>query len=341
MPVLATLLRSLSTAPSIAAAPRASRVPTRDVSARRAVALFAATLGFAGVIASSAIAADVTWNNGSANSVWDTSSVNWSGTAWNNAAGDGAIFDATGAGAISLPGSIFVNSLRFKANAYALNGAGSLTLVNGTSTETTAVFNVDTAVSTAINVPINSSVGFQKIGAGTLTLSAPSVITGNIGLTTKDPVKVDMIVGGTSAPNVSGTLKLASSNVLPTTTRVGIGNGYLDIGSNNVTLGSISFTNQVPSQAWNTTLNANNGVIGTGTLRVLGDITVNGQTTNAASNTIGTNVDLGGGTQIVRVGALSSFAANAALMFTGTLSNGSLLKTVGYSVNGLLGATAA
>ncbi|MGH7176057.1 MAG: hypothetical protein ACREJC_01640, partial [Tepidisphaeraceae bacterium] len=49
-------------------------------------------------------AADVTWDNGSTNFVWDTSSLNWTGAAWNNAAGNGAIFGATGAGAITVPG---------------------------------------------------------------------------------------------------------------------------------------------------------------------------------------------------------------------------------------------
>src|SRR5689334_13468600 len=58
-------------------------------------------------------AADVSWDNGSSNMAWDTSSVNWTGAAWNNAAGDGAVFGAVGAGAINLPGAINVDSMNF------------------------------------------------------------------------------------------------------------------------------------------------------------------------------------------------------------------------------------
>ena len=47
-------------------------------------------------------AADVTWNNGSASFLWNLTDLNWSTGAWNNANGDGAIFGATGAGAINV-----------------------------------------------------------------------------------------------------------------------------------------------------------------------------------------------------------------------------------------------
>src|SRR5438045_2105061 len=101
----------------------------------------AAILAVASFVGSSR-AADVNWDNGSGNFIWDTSSLNWTGAAWNNSAGDGAIFGATGVGAISVPGPINVNSLNFTVDGYSLNGTGPLNFVNGTSTQTTAVVNV-------------------------------------------------------------------------------------------------------------------------------------------------------------------------------------------------------
>ena len=74
-----------------------------------------------------------------------------------------------------------------------------------------------------------------------------------------------------------GFLRLGNANALPTSAKVSIGTGYLDIGNNNVTLGELMYANQLDGSNWNTTLNANNGVIGSGTLRVLGDINVMGQ----------------------------------------------------------------
>src|SRR4051812_3027210 len=137
--------------------------PLRSAAGAAAVAILAA--------ASAAHAGDVNWDNGSANFLWDTSSLNWTGAAWNNANGDGAIFGTTGVGAINLPGPINVNSLNFTVDGYSLNGTGPLNFVNGTSTQTTAVVNVAAASSASINTTINSAVGFQKIGAGTLTLN--------------------------------------------------------------------------------------------------------------------------------------------------------------------------
>jgi autotransporter-associated beta strand protein len=60
-----------------------------------------------------------------------------------------------------------------------------------------------------------------------------------------------------------------------------------------------------------------------------------GQAGGNSSNAIAANVDLGGGTQVVRVSAQGQFSLNSALIFTGNLSNGSLLKTIGYSFNGV------
>ncbi len=91
---------------------------------------------------------------------------------WNNMAGNGAIFAATGAGAINVASAINVNSLTFNANGYTLGGAGSLTFVAGSSTAGTGAISVPAGITatinTAINTAINSSLGLLKFGAGTL-----------------------------------------------------------------------------------------------------------------------------------------------------------------------------
>jgi len=293
--------------------------------------------------ASSALAGDVTWDNGSSNGLWDTTSLNWGGAAWNNGNGDGAIFDATGAGAIDIMGPIALNSLNFTADGYVLSGTGSLNIVAGTSTQTTGVVNVAAGATAKINVGVNSSLGFQKIGAGTLELSAPSNFTGpGIPLTSNGLLRADLIVGGVAAGGsiASGTLRLMNSAVLPASTRASIANGFLDIGNNTVTLSDLTFVNATVSQPYDPILRAaGNGVIGNGTLRVTGEINVLGVTGgNQGSNSIGANLDLGGGTQIIRSGLISSIGLSSALQITGSISNGSLLKTVGVGTGGIPGS---
>ena len=109
---------------------------------RGAAFTLASAIMFSGAMNSPLRAADVTWDNGSANLLWDLSSLNWSGAAWNNLAGDGAIFGPTGVGTIDVTAPINVNSLNFTANGYTLGGAGSLTFVDGSSTFGTGFINV-------------------------------------------------------------------------------------------------------------------------------------------------------------------------------------------------------
>jgi fibronectin-binding autotransporter adhesin len=286
-------------------------------------------------VSNQARAGDVTWTNGSSNSQWDMSSLNWNTGAWNNAAGDGAIFNATGVGPINVTGPINVNSLNFTVDGYSLTGTGPINIVSGSSTQTTRVVNVAAAATAEIFVPVNTLLGFQKIGPGTLELNAPGSYYGAIGLDSRNTLKADLLIGGWLSAIPSGTLRVNSSSVIPASTRVSVSNGYLDIGNNNVTLSELIFPNQNNSVAWNPAINAAAcGVIGTGTLRVTGDINVIGITAGEhSSNTIAANVDLGGGTQVVRVAA--SDGASTELQFAGTLSNGSLLTSIGTNANGL------
>lgn len=287
----------------------------------------------------SAFGADAFWDNGSANFQWDATSLNWTGNAWSNA-GDGAVFGPVGVGTINVMGPISVDSLHFTADGYELNGAGSLNIVAGSSTQTSGVVNVATGTA-KINVPVNSSLGFQKIGAGTLELSAPSDFTGpGVPLTLNGKLRADFIIGGTVGSIAAGVTRIMNDSVLPASTRVSIGNGRMDIGANNVTIGELTFVNQTTTTPWDPVNRiAAAGVMGSGTLRVLGEINVIGVTGgNQSSNTVAANLDLGGGTQVVRCGLISSGGLSAAMQFTGVLSNGSLLKTVGVGVSGVQGS---
>jgi autotransporter-associated beta strand protein len=288
-------------------------------------------------------AADVTWTNSTGSLAWNASDANWSSGLWSNAAGNGAVFTAAGAGAISVASPVFVDSLNFSANGYTLGGPGAINFVAGSSSAGTGWVNVEPGVTARLNTAVSSSLGFIKGGGGTLELSGPLSLSGPgipyaVGGVNKRLYN-DVIVAGISEYSLGGTLRIMNSSVLPATTRLGIGNGYLDIGNNTVTIAQLNFVNQADGAPWDPTINAAaNGVIGTGTLRVTGDINVMGVGAgNDGGNTVATNLDLGGGTQVVRVAGNGNFYLNDALMFTGSLSNGSLLKTFGYTENGILG----
>ena len=146
-------------------------------------------------------------------------------------------------------------------------------------------------------------------------------------------------LGGESPPLVGGTLAITNTSVLPTTTRLGLSNGLVDLGANSITLGSVTFTNDLDFTAFNpATGSAGVGIIGTGTLSVTGDINVLSSPGgfNSGSNSIATNLDLGGGTQVIRTAGVPNVSLYGALQLTGVLSNGSLLKTYGFNPNGMM-----
>ena len=155
-------------------------------------------------------------------------------------------------------------------------------------------------------------------------------------------IPVDIYVAGlccSNPPLLGGTLAIMNTGVLPTTTRLGLSNGLVDLGANNITLGSVTFTNDLDNTPFNpATGSAGVGIIGTGTLNVTGDINVLSSPAgfNSGSNSIATNLDLGGGTQVIRTSGSSDLSLQAALQLTGVLSNGSLLKTYGFNPNGMM-----
>lgn len=288
--------------------------------------------------------ADVTWTNGSGSSLWNLADMNWNTGVWSNANGDGAIFSSTGAGAINVTSLIDVSSIGFTANGYTLNGSGPLMFVNGSSSLGTGHIFVDNGLTAAISAPINSSLGLQKHGQGTLQLAVPITFSGfGLSLTAATNIlPVDIYAAGLSSQTpsqYSGTTPITNTSVLPTTTRLGISNGQFDFGGNNQTLGAITFYNDNDFFAFNPGTNtAGIGITGTGALRVTGDITVLGNQFgfNVGSNSIAPNLDFGGGTQVIRVSNAQVQNQWGALQLMGVLSNGSLLKTIAFNQNGVM-----
>jgi fibronectin-binding autotransporter adhesin len=314
-------------------------------------------------------AGDINFDNQNGDNVWDNlNDQNWgiqgvlgdTQTTWNNANGDGAVFQGTPAN-VNVSANVVASSLDFTVDGYSLSGSGQLNFSTGVSSLATSnygtttspsyglieVLNGGSATSTAtINNTINSALGLQKVGSGTLILNGTNNITGNYPLTSGN---ADVVIGGYAVPVITspgyfptyasldqgGILRLGSATALAPTTRVDIGNGFLDIGSYNTTLGSLSFTTQsnnnysqnaliVPGQSA-ANLSLTNGIIGSGSLTVTGAITalpalVRPQYGDATwGNGIAANLNIGGGTQTM-INAYGLFG----LMFTGTISNGSV-----------------
>ena len=327
----------------------------RPVLTRSTVSRAALVAAMALAAAHPAHAADVIWTNGSGSFAWNATHQNWGSGAWNNAIGNEAVFGYSGIGAINVdPAGVKVSSINFQADGYALNGGpinfvpggGSLSFAYGIkgANYTAGVISTDPGVTASIGSAINTSVGLIKAGAGTLQLSGPVTFSGSgafYAISPTGPAIVnDLVVDGYSGVTMGGTLQIMNSNVLPSSTRVGLGNGQIDIGNNKVTISALNFFNENDLNTFDASTGASptGSIIGSGTLRVLGDITVVGRCCgNNGANTIASNLDLGGGTQILRVSTNSSIAQNRALQFTGVLSNGSLLKTSGLNENGAPG----
>ncbi len=308
------------------------------VSQSRRLNRFRALLALAllSLIVTTLRAADVTWTNDSATSSWNLTDSNWSTGLWNNVNGDGAVFGATGAGTVTIDSSVNADSIGFLVGGYTLNGPGPISLVKGSSSLTTGYTFVGTGLTDGISSPIITSVNLLKLGGGTLELSGPVTFTGpGLTLVQTGVNPFDVFAAGLSSSSQGGTLRVMNTGVFAPTTRVGINNGLIDFGANDQTLAAVVINSQSDAVAWSPTTNSSGaGIIGTGNLRVTGDINVYGHAVgNLGANTIAMNLDLGGGMQVIRVGANNSFLQSSALVLTRSLFNGSLLKTTGINAD--------
>lgn len=106
--------------------------------------------------------ADLTWDDAAANGIWGTgaSDAGFTGSRW--VPGADVTFGATGAGAVTVSGTQTVKDLAVAADGYSFSGGGlALNSIGGWSI----------ANNTVIASPLSATGGFDKTGAGLLTLS--------------------------------------------------------------------------------------------------------------------------------------------------------------------------
>jgi autotransporter-associated beta strand protein len=326
-------------------------MPSRPTSRKLA---FAALVTIAS-IPSFTQAVNVTWDNGFGDMKWNTTSTNWAGAAWNNAAANSAVFDVNNFfptyPTIDIDQNVNVNSIAFtnslsvpSAN-YTVSGTGSINFVQGAVTSLTlgaGQLSVPTGFNVDLSNGITTNVGFQKVGGGTLVLSTPLVNTGGGINLTGNPGQLvaDVVVGAPQAGVAGGALKLNAGATLAASTRLGIGSGYLDIGAASLTLASLTYCNTNDNTTWDTVLNACNGIVGTGTLHVTGDIIVTGQISSNRGfglDSLAVPLDLDNSEQVFRTGQVN--AVGESLYVTAPISNGSLTLTAGLNGNGAIGGT--
>jgi hypothetical protein len=244
-------------------------------------------------------------------------------------------------------------------------GSSSLTGLSGASTASGGFSgivdvtgtNAITYNSAEIDSNINSTVGFKKEGNGLLILGGALNITGSYPLTGNlnytsgayalaggfAAITSNLAVGATTPNGTSpsttpgGILRLGPGASLPATTSVSVGDGLLDLGAQNVTIAALTFPNSASVYSGWTNGSSDtlvggygNGVIGTGTLTVTGDIDV--IQGGSAKNTIQANLNIGSGTQVIRLGSSST---SAGLLLSGNLSGtGALTVVPGYNTAG-------
>jgi fibronectin-binding autotransporter adhesin len=112
-----------------------------------------------------------TWNNASADSLWNGTSANWTlPTTWID--GNDAIFGATGIGAITLSTSVSTHNLTFNSAGYTIGAnAGNVLTLNGT----TPTITVNAAgANIPLNVPIAGTQGLTVNGTPTSALTLAS-----------------------------------------------------------------------------------------------------------------------------------------------------------------------
>lgn len=110
------------------------------------------------------------WNNGAGNFQWNSSSANWSGSAW--VTGNDAVFGNTGVGAVTLTQPTQAHTLTFNTEGYTINGS---TLTLGQDQP-----NLILNASASINSGLIASNGIVKTGNGKLTLGGTNQILGKL-----------------------------------------------------------------------------------------------------------------------------------------------------------------
>ena len=142
-------------------------------------------------------AADLTWDNsdGSEAFIWDNqSNTNWTGSMWNNATPDNAIFGATGVGTITLQEAITAGNLTFNTTGYTITGntldfgiadplitlaAGANVTINSNSASSTRDLDIEFLSGTSHLTLGGASMNFDSIDIdnGDLTIALGANVT--------------------------------------------------------------------------------------------------------------------------------------------------------------------
>ncbi|MCB1129612.1 MAG: hypothetical protein KDN05_00685 [Verrucomicrobiae bacterium] len=209
---------------------------------RRHLFTSAIAFAFAGLTATSASAADQTYDAANASNVWDTTTSNWDASAavWTN--GNNAIFNGTGE-SVAVDGAITVANLTFSTAGFTIApGTGTFALAAGTNTVTA------TTGTSTISALVGGTGAISKAGTGTLVLSnAGNTFSGGFTNT-----------AGTTLVSGTGT----GTTGVPTAGALGTGTVTLSGGtiSNTGTASTTLFNNLLASAA--TTLNNGGGANG-------------------------------------------------------------------------------
>jgi|GEM_PF-7062322 len=272
---------------------------------------------------------------------WTNSSVTWNDAADGTggvtaiASGQTAVFKGT-AGTITIGAGAEANrNMRFETGGYVLSGAGTLNLSSATLNRIEVVNAGDTAT---INAGLTGTLGFEKIGAGTLVLGGNNTFTGSLKVSAGTvQIANDSALGDPAAALAlaGGTLKVTGSATLNSNRAVS-GNGTLDIPSGSTltvsgaattgllvlaNAGALMLTGPTPSVGGLTFMQATT-VTSSDALSLPGSLTTNNTTGTAVIN--GT-VDFAAGTHNIVV---NDGSAATDLQITGNVrSTSTLIKT--------------
>lgn len=210
-------------------------------------------------------------------------------------------------GRLSIGGSDTVASLA--------GSGGTVNLAAG------ATLTVGNASSTSFAGSITGSGNFAKVGSGTFTLSAASSMTGTTTVS-------------------AGQFSLGGSNLLADTSSVAVAGGVLALGGNSDTVGSFaisggSLTGSGTVTAANYTLGGGtvSANLGSGTMNVTGNASLNGTSNGTALNLTSGTLTLGSAGRLAATSAMAvTGSAGGALTLGGNETIGSLAGAANVAI---------
>jgi len=288
---------------------------------------------------------------GAGNGTWTTSIGNGNDRAWNSSSngtngtrtdwtnGANAFFVTSGTSAVTVSGTVDVNSITFDGTGYT---------VGGTTLTLTGDGNITTNAAGTINAPIAGTVGLTKLGAATLTLGGANTYTGT---TTINAGTLALSGSGSladsAAVNVNSATGVFSISAITATSETigslaGVASSSVVLGSKNLTVGDATNTtfagvisgtggSLTKQGAGTLTLSGANTYTGATTLTA-GRLTINGTTqTGSVSVASGAILDL---SHSAALGGASSLTfANGAVLDNSTaglvaISNNTMTKSL-------------